>query len=348
MKFLDGANRFLGKKLIPDFEKKDDRFVRIKSGMIAGWVSIVVTAVLFAAKMVLGLLAGSVAVMADAFHLLSHLANSIILVLSYWLISHPATEKTPFGQGRMEHVAPFVMSVFLFVSGIQIGGKALHQVVEPRPIHYWPALPRLLAATVILRELLSQFVRFLGSRVRSHAILTNAFHHRIEGIISLTVIAGLMAGNYLHLPALDGIIGVIVSLWLLYLGYSHGRQAIIPILGQAPARQLTEEIRDFSRAVEGVEDVHEIIVHDYGSKYMLSLLVEVPEKLGTAEIHQIVERCEEKLRRRYGGEVVCHSDPLVEKTAEIQAIEDRFNKIVEGSPQVAGYHGFRVITHSPE
>ncbi|NIO04253.1 MAG: cation transporter, partial [Proteobacteria bacterium] len=88
-------------------------------------------------KMVLGLMAGSISVVADAFHLLSHLANSVILVISFWVTSRPATAKTPFGHGRMEHVAPLIMSVFLFVSGIQIGERSVHQVLEPHAIHYW-------------------------------------------------------------------------------------------------------------------------------------------------------------------------------------------------------------------
>ena len=348
MKILEPANRVLGSWLIKDFEETENREVRIRYGLLAGWVSIVATISLFTVKIVLGLTAGSISVVGDAFHLLSHFANSIILVVSFWVTSRPPTARAPFGYGRMEHVAPLIMSVFLFVSGIQIGERSVHQILRPHAIHYWSSLPWILLATILVKEWVGQFVRFLGKRVNSHAILTNAFHHDIEAVISLTVIGGVVFGKYFNFPRIDGYIGILVSLWLLYLGYNHGRDAVIPLLGKAPSREMTEKIRKIAKSVKGVEDVHEIIIHDYGSMYLISLHVEVPEGLGPPAMHEVAERCEAKLRKAYGGEVVCHTDPLMEKTPEIQAIEEQFRKQVGQSPRIIGYHDFRVVTESPE
>ncbi len=348
MKILETANRALGKWFIEGFDDTDNKRVRIRHGLLAGWISIVATLSLFILKMVLGLKSGSISVVADAFHLLSHLVNSIILVVSFWITSRPATAKTPFGHGRMEHVAPLIMSVFLFVSGIQIGERSVHQVLDPHGIHYWSALPWILLATIFVKEWVGQFVRYLGKRVDSHAILVNAFHHRIEAVITITVIGGLVAGHHYHRPELDGYIGILVSAWLLYLGFDHGREAIVPLLGKAPSRDIIQRIRETSKSVEGIEDVHEIILHDYGSMYLISAHVEIPEKFGSASMHEITERCEAKLRKMYGGEAVCHTDPLLEKTPEVQAVEDQFRKIVELSPRITGYHDFRVIAESSE
>ena len=348
MKILETANRALGKWFIEDFDDTDNKRVRIRHGLLAGWISIVATLSLFIVKMILGLKAGSISVVADAFHLLSHLANSIILVVSFWITSRPATAETPFGHGRMEHVAPLIMSVFLFVSGIQIGERSVHQALEPHAVHYWFVLPWILLATILVKEWVGQFVRYLGRRVDSHAILTNALHHRIEAVITITVIGGLVAGHHYHRPELDGYIGVLISAWLLYLGFDHGREAIVPLLGKAPSRDIIQRIRETSKSVDGIEDVHEIIIHDYGSMYLISAHVEIPEKFGSATMHEITERCEAKLRKMYGGEVVCHTDPLLEKTPEVQAVEDQFKKIVEQIPHITDYHDFRVIAESSE
>lgn len=348
MKVLESTNRILGTWFIKNFDDIENKEVRIKYGLLAGGFSIFTTVSLFIVKMILGLLSGSISVVADAFHLLSHLANSIILVVSFWATSRPATIKTPFGHGRMEHVAPLIMSIFLFVSGLQIGESSVHQLIDPHAIHYWPALPWILFATVLVKEWMGQFVRFLGKRVDSHAILASAFHHRIEAVISVTVIVGLVAGQRFHLPEIDGLIGIGVSLWLLYLGYNHGHEAIVPILGKAPSKEMTNKIRQIAKSVEGVEDVHEIIIHDYGSMYLISLHVEIPEKLGPAIMHEIAEQCEGKLRKIYSGEVVCHTDPLMEQTPEIKAIENQFRKIVEQFPRITGYHDFRVVAESPD
>jgi cation diffusion facilitator family transporter len=347
IKILETANRALARWLIKGFEDVEDKTVRIRYGMLAGWLSVAATVSLFTVKMLLGLISGSISVVADAFHLLSHLANSIILIVSFWVTSRPATAKTPFGHGRMEQVAPLIMSVFLFVSGIQIAERSVHQIGDPHAIYYWPALPWILLATILVKELVGQFVRFLGNRVGSHAILASGLHHRIEAVISFTVIGSLVAGKHLHLSEIDGYIGTLVSAWLLYLGYNHGRDAIIPILGKPPTKGMTARIRQIAKSVEGVEDVHEIIVHDYGSMYLISLHVEVPAKYKPAGMHEIAERCEAQLRKVYGGEVVCHTDPLMEKTHEVQAIENEFKKVLAHTPDIIAYHDFRVVAESP-
>lgn len=196
MKILEQLNRRISSWFIADLDDIDNKQVRIQYGLIAGWISVIAILVLFIVKMILGLKAGSISVAANAFHLLSHLANSIILVVSFKVTARPATAKTPFGHGRMEHVAPLIMSIFLFVSGIQIAETSVHQALEPHEVHYWPALPWILFATILVKQWLTQFVSYLGKRIDSHAILTSARHHKIEAMISLTVIGGLIAGHY--------------------------------------------------------------------------------------------------------------------------------------------------------
>ncbi|MDR4505617.1 MAG: cation diffusion facilitator family transporter [Candidatus Scalindua sp.] len=336
-------NKKIAQRVIKNFDDVDNKAVRISYGLVAGWFGIYVTFVLFLVQITLGLLSGSVSLIANAFHLLSHLANSIILVVSFKVTARPATEKNPFGHGRIEHIAPLVMSILLFVSGVQIVEKSLHQVFSPHELNYYPALPWILFLTIIIKHWLSRFVRFLGERVDSHAILANAAHHKIESVMTLTVTVGLIAGHYLHHPELDGYIGIFVSAWLLYQGYSHGREAIVPLLGQAPDKDIIKKIRETAKSVEGIEDVHEIIVHDYGSMYLISFHAEIPERFGSIEMHEIVERSEHKLRKTFGGEAVCHVDPLMEKSPKIQALEERFKEIVNAFSQIVGYHDFRVV-----
>lgn len=346
MRILERFHRKVAKWFIRDLDNTDNKLVRIKYGLVAGWVGIYATIALFVVKMLLGLMSGSASIVADAFHLLSHLANSIILVVSFKVTARPATAGNPFGHGRMEHIAPLIMSIFLFVAGIQIGETSVHQALEPHELHYWPALPWILLFTILVKQWLAGFVRFLGERVDSHAILANAAHHNIEAVMTFTVIGGLLAGHYFHHAEVDGFIGILVSAWLLYLGYTHGREAIVPLLGQAPSKDMIKKIRETAKSVEGVEDVHEIIVHDYGSMYLISLHAEIPAGFGPDEMHEIAERSEHKLREAFGGETVCHTDPLIERTPEIQAMEDKFREILQAFPQIVSYHDFRVVAES--
>jgi cation diffusion facilitator family transporter len=346
MSLLKNFNSRLIRQFIRDYQNTQNKNVRVKYGLLAGWVSVVTALLLFALTMYLGVKSHSISIVANAFHLLSHLANSVILIISFHVTARPATAKNPFGHGRMEHVAPLIMSIFLFVSGVQLAETSLHRTLDSHEVHYWPALIWILLATILVKQFLSRFVLDLGKRVDSRAIRTNAHHHSIEAVMSLGVIGGLVAGHYFHRPEVDGLIGILVSVWLLYLGFVHGREAVVPLLGQAPSREMLGRIRKTAMSVKGVEGVHEIIVHDYGSNYHLSLHVEVPEKYGPAEMHEIAERCEALLRKEYGGAVVCHTDPLMEKTPEIEAMEAVFRRQVQDMPEILSYHDFRVIAHS--
>ena len=348
MSVVQHVNAAIGRAFIKDFDNTDRPQARIYYGIFAGWVSIVAILSLFTAKMVLGIMAGSVSLLANAFHLLSELAASVVVLFSFWLASRPATAKTPFGHGRMEQVAPLVMSILLFVAGIQVGERSVHQAIHPSAVHYWSALPWILLATIGIREWLAQFVRFLGTRVHSEALLATASHHHIDSGITLAVIIGLILGHHFRHPEMDGYIGILASLWLLYLGYHHAKEAIIPILGKAPSKELIAAIRDEAKKVQGVRDVHEIIVHDYGSMYIMTLHAEIEESGVPESMHEIAETCEARLRNKFRGEVVCHTDPLMAHTPESQAIEDTFRTIVEEMDVITAYHDFRIVSYSPQ
>jgi divalent metal cation (Fe/Co/Zn/Cd) transporter len=103
------------------------------------------------------------------------------------------------------------MSIFLFVSGIQIGETAIHQAIDPHELHYWPALPWVLLVTIVVKRWLAGFVRFLGESIDSHAIMANAAHQNVEAAMTLAVIGGLVAGQRFHHPEVDGFIGILVS-----------------------------------------------------------------------------------------------------------------------------------------
>jgi len=345
---FEEMHRRLAGLLIKDSDNTDNKLVRIRYGLVAGWIGIYAAAILFIVQVILGLMSRSASVIAVAFHLVSDLANSAVLVVSFKMTERPATAKNPFGHGRMEHIAPLIISIFLFVSGLQIGERAFEQALEPHQLHYLAAVVWVLVFSIAVKQWLAGFTRFLGGRSGSHAILAIAGHHNIDAIMTLTVIGGLVASHDFHHPEFDGYVGIMVSAWLLYLGYDHGRKAIEPILGKAPPKDIIRKIRETAKSVEGIEDVHEIIVNDYGSMYLMSLHAEIPEKLGPAEMHEICERAERKLREVFGGEAVCHTDPLMEKTPEIRNIEEKFRQVLKEFEQIVSYHDFRVIAESRE
>jgi cation diffusion facilitator family transporter len=248
----------------------------------------------------------------------------------------------------MEYIAPLAMSIFLFVSGFQLLEISLHQITDPHEVYYFPELPSVLFLGIIAKEWSGSFVNFLGERIESKAIHATGFHHRIDSVVTFTVILGLVLADFYRLPEIDGFVGLLVAIWLLLLGYNHGKEAISPLLGKPPSMEMVEEIRTIATSVSGVEDVHEIIVQDFGSMHLISLHVEIPARFSVLQMHGILEECEWKLKKRFAGEVVCHMDPLIEKTPEIERHESTFREIIENFPKVESHSRFRVIGESEE
>jgi cation diffusion facilitator family transporter len=346
MNFLARSNEALTAFIFQTYETEPNK-IRAGYGILAGGVSIGVISILFLVRIILGYMSGSISVITDAFHLLTHLSTAVVVIVSFWIASRPATETTPFGHGRMEYVASLIMAVILFFSGLHLGERAIHQIHSPVVLNYFPSLPWILAATIPVKAWMLQYVVYLGKKSQSHAIESIAFHHRIDTAVTFLVALGLAASYFLNNPQIDGYSGIAGCAGLFYVSFIHGREAVIPILGKAPKMEMLKAIRETAKSVDGVSDVHEIIVHDYGTVYAISLHAEIDEKLGPAQMHEIAEKCEWALRKKFGGEVICHTDPLQERTPYLQAIEDRFSELIREMP-VTGYHDFRILSHSKD
>jgi len=338
----------LGRLLIRGYDDTADPRVRLRHGYLAGWASILVLFALFAVRLWLGLAADAVSIVAISFTLLSDLLASVVLVASFWISGRPATARTPFGHGRMEQVAPLLISFILFFLGLEVARESLHSLSSGHEARYWALLPWIVLGTAAVKRVLGGFVLFLGRRVQSHAIEESAAHLKIEGMYSLAVVAGLVLGHYVHLPWLDGAVGLAGALAILYLSYRNARHALEPLLGQAPPADFLASIRAIAAAVPEVRGVHEIVVHSYGHMRIVSLHAEIPESHTPARAHQVAEILEHKLRTKLGGDIVVHTDPLMARTPEVEAIEARFRAVVDAVPGARGFSDFRLVAHSPE
>lgn len=336
----------IGRMLVRDFDRPDDQVVRARHGYAAGWTSIVILILLFFVRLWLGLAAEAVSVVAVSFTLLSDLMASLVLVVSFWISGRPATSRNPFGHGRMEQVAPLLISFVLFFLAVEIGRESAHTLATGHEAAYWTALPWIILATAVVKMMLGRFVLFMGRRVSSGAIEETAAHLNIEGVYSLAVVVGLLAGHFFHLKWMDGTVGIAGAAAILYMSYRNARHALVPLLGEAPSEDLIKRAHAVSATVEGVSAVHEITVHSYGKMRVMSMHAEIPETYSPAEIHGIAEDLEETLRRELGGDVIVHADPLMEMTPEVAAVEEKLKTIINGIPSIKAYHDFRVVAHS--
>ena len=313
-------------------------------GLLEGWASVVINLVLFAVKLVPGLLIGSITLVADALHSLGDLLGSAVIIWGFKAAARPSDAKHPFGHGRVESIATLVVGILLFVAAWEIGQNSVLRLLHPRPVHAPVALLLALAATLPVKEWLSRFARDLGGRIGSSALKGDFLHHRSDAVATAVVIASLAAGRF-DLDWVDGVGGLAVAAFIAAAAYTLTKDALDPLIGQAPSPQLVSRIRAAALEVPGVEEVHDVVVHCYGGVLVTSLHIEVSDALNLASAHELAEAVENALTDRFPGQAVVHVDP-VNRAHPLYAAVHSF--LAATLPTVAGaeeFHALRIVGH---
>ena len=330
------------KIFIKDYSNVEDPSVRSKYGALEGWVSVVVNIILFIIKFLLGVLINSVSLIADAFHTLSDMFTSFVVLFGFKLSQKPPDKEHPFGHGRMEPVSALIMSVLLFVAGIEFFQKSFYRILNPDPSHASVLIIAIIFATLVIKELLARFAFILGDAIDSQALKVDGYHHRCDAVTTIFVLIAMVASRY-GLYYIDGVMGVFVSLAIMYSGYLAGKEAIDPLLGAAVSKEILLKIEKIAKAYEGVLGVHDIIYQSYGQTRIISLHLEVSDKEDVNKLHILSEEVEEAISESFGGVVVAHIDPVNREHPLYDNIYQTISEIVSNDNRVKSFHELRIV-----
>lgn len=311
-------------------------------GLLEGWIGLVFNAILFGIKLALGLATGSVALIADAVHTAADSITSGVLIVGSRIARQPADEEHPFGHGRVELVAALVIAVLLGVAGIEFMEASVRRIITPEPLAAGWWVVAVVVVLALIKEWNSRFALDLARASGSVALQADAWHHRSDVFATLLVAVGI-AGTKLGVPILDGAMGVGVSLVILWSAYAVAKEAIHPLIGEAPSPAEVEELASTAMAVEGVEGVHDIVIHRYGDLRLVSLHVETTDKLDALGLHTLAERVQDAVGEGRKGHVVVHADPINRDHPRYGEIEDVVSRYVAADARLHSFHDLRVI-----
>jgi cation diffusion facilitator family transporter len=310
-----------------------------------GWVSIVVNFLLFLLKGIFGFLTGSVPLIADAFHTLSDVSTSIVIVASFKIAKRPSDASHPFGHGRMEAIASVLVAVLLLVAGIEIFLEAVERIIHPKGFNASWLVIGIIGFTVIAKELLARFSQELGRRIGSAALEADFWHHRTDAISSVLVIFAFI-GQRFGLSYLDGVFGVIVAGMIGYTGFEIVRKGIDDLLGKRPSKALVRKVKDTVRELPEVIDVHDVIIHMYGQQMVISLHIEVSEEMSLKSAHTLAEEVEELVNDKFRTHATVHIDPINLKDPEIRKMRECVNELIEKCEGSCSFHDLRTVGES--
>ncbi len=330
-------------KTIKGHENTKDLRVRSDYGRLEGWVSIIINLILFLFKLVAGIMIKSVSLTTDAMHTLFDSITSIVVIVGFKAAGRPSDREHPFGHGRVEPVATLIIAVLLFITGFEMLKSSIEAIINPKVATAGVGILVFVFIAMIIKELLARFSRQLGNMIGSKTLMADYLHHRSDVLATFLVLVGLVMSNY-GLKRIDGIMGVFVSLIIAYSGYRIGKEAISPLLGEAPSPEKIKKIRDIALKVKGVQGVHDIIYHEYGQIELCSLHVEVSEDASSVELHGIAETVEKNAAVEINGRVVVHVDPVNRNYPLYEEIKNSIDKIISGSSEIISFHELRIVS----
>ena len=321
---------------------KTDAALRQGYGILCGAVGMFLNAALFIGKFAAGTLAGSIAITADAFNNLSDAGSSFISLLGFHLAGQKPDPDHPFGHGRMEYLSGLVISMLILLMGFELGKTSVGKILHPASVEASPLVIAILCVSIAVKFYMAVYNHRLGKRLSAPAMAVTALDSLCDCAATSAVLIATLAGRATGLP-LDGWVGLLVTLFILWSGIKAAKDTVDPLLGTPPSREFVESIRTVVLQHSGIEGIHDLIVHNYGpGRVMISLHAEVAEDGDLLTTHEQIDHIERELQETLGCHAVIHIDPVAVGNCRTNEIRDRITTLVRLIDEDISIHDFRL------
>ena len=313
-------------------------------GTLCCIVGIFLNILLFLFKYIAGVLSSSVAITADAFNNLSDAFSSFISLIGFLFSGKKPDLEHPFGHGRFEYIAGLLISLAILLMGVELLKSSISKILHPEPIESSILIFVILLLSILVKLYMAFYNQKIGNSIQSAAMKATATDSFSDAIATFFVLISTIIAHFTSLQ-IDGISGVLVSLFILYAGISAARETIDPLLGLAPDIDFVKQIKDIVLSHTMVEGIHDLVVHDYGpGRCMISLHAEVPGNQNIFHLHDEIDCIERELKDKLQCEAVIHMDPIETDNEEINRMKELvLEKVLQISPKLS-IHDFRMVS----
>lgn len=334
---------WLAKLFIKDYTRVGDTAVRLAYGQMAGIVCIVCNVVLCVAKALVGLAAGSVAIVADAINNLSDASSNVVSLCGFKLASRPADPGHPYGHGRYEYLAGLVVSVLVSAVGIELIRTGIERILNPQPVAMSIPLAVVLLLSVLVKLWMVAFNHTIGARIESDTLEATAVDSRNDVLTTLAVLACTAISAWTGVN-LDGWASALIGVFVLVSGLQLIRDTLNPLLGSAPNEELVEHIREKIMSYPGVLGTHDLMIHDYGpGRKFASVHVEMAAEADPLESHDLIDNIEQDFLANEGLVMTIHYDPIVTDDPELKDLRNWIESKAEIIAQGVSVHDVRRV-----
>lgn len=317
--------------------------IRARIGKLSGAVGIICNCLLAAGKLIVGHMTSSMSITADGLNNLSDGASSIVTLLGFKLAEKPADRKHPYGHARIEYIAGLTVAVMILFIGLELGKSSVQKFINPEPIEFSFTAVWVLCASILVKLFMMLFNLKMGRRINSNALLATAADSRNDVMTTSAVLAASIVEHFYDVR-IDGVMGIAVSLFILYSGIKLAGETMSPLLGEGANSELQKQITDYINGCPMVLGCHDLMVHDYGpGRRYASIHVEIDKNEDPMACHARIDRMERECLKNYGTHLVIHYDPVVTDDPEVNSTKRLVNTIIKVRDGRLTIHDFRMV-----
>ena len=337
---------FLARVFIRHRDTLSPSALRQAYGQLCGAVGIGLNLLLFVGKLFAGTISGSIAITADAFNNLSDAGSSLVTLLGFRLAGRKPDPEHPFGHGRMEYISGLAVAGLILLMGVELGKSSLKKILSPEEIVSSPLVLAILAVSVAVKLYMFYYNRSIGKKIKSAAMSATATDSLSDAVSTTAVLIATLVGQFTGLN-IDGWVGLLVALFILFSAYKAAKETLSPLLGQTPDPEFVDRIEQIVLSYPEVLNIHDLIVHDYGpGRVMISLHAEVSADGDLLQLHDVIDNAEHRLKKELGCMAVIHMDPIITNDAHTDALRMAVAEKVKSIDPRLTIHDFRIVPGS--
>lgn len=341
--------KLLRKAFIKDYENVTDPKVRNRYGVCAGIIGIISNAILFVIKIVAGIIGGSITIIADAINNLSDAGSSVVTLVGFKLSSTPPDKDHPFGHARYEYVTGLLVSMMVLFLGIALLKSSIEKVISPTPVEVSVFTYVVLSVSIVLKLVQMLVYTDFSKAISSNALKASAQDSRNDSLTTLavlisTIIIDVCGDRINPKVSVDGIMGIAVSLFIIVSSVLLLKDAISPLLGEKPPKELVNQITTKILSYDGVIGVHDLVVHSYGANHCFVVVhVEVPADADIVKSHDVIDNIEHDMWNDMHVRLNIHMDPIDMKNKQLAHLKERVRMAVYALDPELSIHDFRMV-----
>lgn len=336
-------SKLLVKLFIKNYDDTKNPSVREKYGYLGSITGIIVNVLLAVAKYLIGAASNSIAITADAVNNLSDSVSCVITLVSFKMANMKPDKEHPFGHGRIEYVAALIVGFIVELMGYELIKSSIDKIKHPEAVVF--SVPALVVLLISIggKIWLALFNGYLGKKIDSAAMSAVVTDSISDTTATTVTLISLIVSIFTDLP-IDGYMGIVVSLFILYSGFGILKESIGIILGTPPDKELVDELVDYIMSHEEILGIHDLVIHSYGAtRTFASVHTEISADGDLLKAHDTIDSIERHVKEKFGIELVIHMDPIVTNDETTEKYYELIHKTVKDYDDKLSIHDFRIV-----